>query len=467
MKITLSNHIEISAPEDIRKQLIDRYTFKNPKHTEAKSYGYSTYNIDRNICLVEQQDDILIAPMGVLEYLLQTFKCEIEDNRVTMPVDITFNGKLRSYQSEFVGNTEGHSIGMMVAATGSGKTVCGIALAAKLKQRSLVLVKNLDLAKQWIKAIKEFTGLDAGLIGGSKNEEGKEFTIGSVQTLIKMDLSKLQYGLILADEAHNLPAKQSYSVITSLNSKYKFGLSATPQRRDGLEFVMHGAVGRVVSKIQQAKLSGSVLPVSVSVFKMSFNAKVSSWTEFQNALIDNNERNKFIIDKAMRSCKKMGTIILCSQVRHCKILAQLCKDKGAEPLVLHGQLPVKQRASRRAKAPEASLIIGTLSLLSEGIDLPHLSSLIFASPVSASINRPTPSGTRLIQSIGRCRRPFPDKLKAYVLDIIDQHPFGKAAWNKRHTIYRCHPSLAGTQINWLNPTKSEHGLAGMFTNNEQ
>ena len=105
-------------------------------------------------------------------------------------------------------------------------------------------------------------------------------------------------------------------------------------------------------------------------------------------------------------------------------------------MILHGQLPTKTRAERMAKAPDARLIIGTLSLLSEGIDLPHLSALIFAAPVSASIDKDNPAATRLIQSIGRCRRPYKKKTTAYVLDIIDQCGFGVSAYTKRETIYQ-------------------------------
>ncbi len=114
----------------------------------------------------------------------------------------------------------------------------------------------------------------------------------------------------------------------------------------------------------------------------------------------------------------------------------MCNQVDVYPLVLHGQLPTKTRAERMVKAPEAHLIIGTLSLLSEGIDLPHLSALIFASPVSASIDRDNPAATRLIQSIGRIRRPYNNKTKAYVLDIIDQCGFGVSAFNKRMLIYQ-------------------------------
>ena len=85
---------------------------------------------------------------------------------------------------------------------------------------------------------------------------------------------------------------------------------------------------------------------------------------------------------------------------------------------------------------EGCLIIGTLSLLSEGIDLPHLSALIFAAPVSAVIDKENPAATRLIQSIGRCRRPYKNKTKAYVLDIVDGCGFGVSAFNKRMAIYQ-------------------------------
>lgn len=88
------------------------------------------------------------------------------------------------------------------------------------------------------------------------------------------------------------------------------------------------------------------------------------------------------------------------------------------------------------EAQNAQLIIGTLSLLSEGIDWPHIGAIIFATPVSAAVDKETPAATRLIQSIGRARRPFPGKSEAYVLDIVDNHPLGKTTYRKRHEIYQ-------------------------------
>lgn len=309
-------------------------------------------------------------------------------------------------------------------------------MASRLKQRTLILVKSKDLAKQWVEAIKQFTGLDAGLIGGGKQSEGEQFTLGLTQTLSKRELSPLHYGLVIADECHNLPANQAYTVMNGLNAKYKYGLSATPQRRDNLEFMIAGAIGPICSEINQDQLQGKVLPVHITTVEAPFNSEVESWTEFLNVLVDDEQRNKMIVDRATKSSKKVATIILCSQVRQCELLGVMCTENGVSPLVIHGQLPAKARAERMEKAQEAQLIIGTLSLLSEGVDLPHLTALIFASPVSASIDRDNPAATRLIQSIGRCRRPYKNKTTAYVLDIIDQCGFGVSTYNKRNTIYQ-------------------------------
>jgi superfamily II DNA or RNA helicase len=436
MKIKLSNHIEIETTEENEGLLIERFTFVNPKYQDALQFGRSTYGLDKQICLMKLVDNRLCAPIGALNYLLENFNPEVIDLRASVSAQIPFTGILRPYQEVFIDEAINAKGGQMVATTGSGKTVSGIAMASRLKQRTLILVKSKDLAEQWLNAIKQFTGLDAGLIGGGKNSEGEQFTIGLTQTLCKRDLSQLKYGFVIADECHNLPASQAYTVMNGLNCRYKYGLSATPQRRDNMEFMIHGAIGEIVSQIEPEALDGKVLPVCVSTIEMPFNAEVESWSEFLNVLVDDEQRNQIIVDRAIKTSKVMGTIILCSQVRHCELLGGMLNEFGVHPLVLHGQLPTKTRTERRAKAPEAQLIIGTLSLLSEGIDLPHLSALIFASPVSASVDRDSPAATRLIQSIGRIRRPYTNKTKAYVLDIIDQCGFGMSAFNKRTFIYQ-------------------------------
>lgn len=434
MKITLSNHIEITCIDSDTLETIEKHcTHQNPAYWEAKKQGRYCGDVDRFINLSERTENGLIVPIGLLDYLRGS---ELADNRNMHPVSIPFNGKLRDYQKQIVIDARKTKGGVIVAATGAGKTVSGIALAARLGQRSLILVKSRDLAKQWQESIKQYTGLDAGLIGGGKRTEGAEFTIGIVQTLVKRDCSELNYGLVIGDEIHNAPASQFYNVIGSINARYKFGLSATPQRRDSLEFMIFAAVGPICATVSTEQLTNKVLPVEVKSYSVPFDANVESWQEFISELIDNDSRNDFIV-RAAKHYQAAPIIILCSQVRHCEILTTLTREAGLSPLLIHGQLPAKERLERMEQAKTARLIIGTAQLLGEGIDLPQLEVLIFAVPMSAVIDKSgDPAATKLIQSIGRCRRPHPGKINALVIDIVDKCGFGVAAYKKRLHIYK-------------------------------
>jgi superfamily II DNA or RNA helicase len=313
----------------------------------------------------------------------------------------------------------------------------GIELASRLSQRCLILVKSKDLAEQWICAIKKFTGLDCGVIGGGKWLEGEQFTVATVQTLIKHEDS-LDYGLVLVDECHNVPAEQAYTVINRQAARYKFGLSATPQRRDNLEFMIHAALGPVVAEIKQSDVQGAVLPVVVETLYYPLQGNPQSWQEFNRLLADDAYRNQLIVNHAIRASRTTGTAILTSTIEHAEQLHQLINQHGQESLLLHGQLPAKVRAERMASAVSHQIIVGTLSLLSEGIDWPHVGAVVFAAPVSAEVKREAPAATRLLQSIGRARRPFPGKQYARIIDIIDRHPFGLSAGHKRAAIYKQH-----------------------------
>ncbi len=433
MIATLSNDIcltELSQAESIR--IKKALTFCNPKFAEAEQFNRSTRDIDYHIELFKSGGGQLVVPRGVALSFLGADS--VIDKRHTHPIKFETSIEPRPYQERVIRLALANDGGVIVAPTGSGKTTMGIELAARLGQRCLILVKSKDLAKQWQAAIKQFTGLDCGLIGGGKNTEGEQFTVGLVQSLVKLD-GALDYGLVICDECHNIPAAQAYKVINQQSAKYRYGLSATPQRRDNLEMMIHAALGDVIAEVEAHEVVGSVLPVSVTARHYNFQGNPESWSEFINMLADDPERNAMLIGSAIKSSRNVGTAVLTGTIAHAETLTSLAKEYGVNALLLHGQLSAKKRTERMASAPGAPLIIGTLSLLSEGIDWPHVGAIIFAAPVSAEVNRENPAATRLLQTIGRGRRPFPGKLKTVVLDIVDNCPFGKAAYRKRSEIY--------------------------------
>ena len=441
MKITLSNHARIETLQKVVGEIERKCTHPNPAFYEAHRMNRYTGNINREIVLSKWQlDGAVIVPTGMVDQIRREYPAaEIIDRWRTEPASIAFNGRLRPYQQHFVRDARLAGGGVMVAATGAGKTISAINLASQLAQRTLVLVKSKDLAHQWRDAIQQFTGLTAGMIGGGKDTEGEQFTIATVQTLIRRDLSQLHYGMVIADECHNAPADQFYRVVTGLDARYKFGLSATPQRRDSLEFMIHAALGPVVSEIKPEQIGGKVLPVEIEMVELPWDHHPpESWQEFIDTIANDQDRNRTILNyfAYYRIRRDGGFIILAQTVNHCEMLAQMAQEAGLDPLLIHGQLNTKTRVERMAAAPTSQLIIGTTSLLSEGIDWPHLETLIFATPLSAVIEKDgQPAATKLIQSIGRCRRPYPGKTCAYVVDLVDRCAFGYATAKKRRTIY--------------------------------
>ncbi|MGZ8927655.1 MAG: DEAD/DEAH box helicase [Methylobacter sp.] len=436
MRAIIRDRIYLSELSHEQSRLIKKQlTFNNPKFHEAIKFGRGAYGIERNVKLFEEVGSRLIIPRGVSLEPLGLMPDEIEDKRHVHPVTIETSIEPRGYQERTIRLAIKSGGGVIVAPTGAGNTTMGIELASHLNQRCLVLVKSLDLARQWQTAIKRFTGLDCGLIGDGKWQEGEQFTVVTAQTLVKHPES-LDYGMVIVDECHNAPAEQSYLVINRQAAKYRYGLSATPQRRDNLEMMIHAAFGPIVAEIDQNEVNGAVLPVTVSTMEYGFQGNPDSWQSFINQLAEDPKRNQLIVSRAIRSSQTIGTAVSTGTVKHSERLHGMMASLGINALILHGQLPKKTRSERMAVAADHRLIIGTLSLLSEGIDWPHVGAVIFASPVSAAVDKTTPAATRLIQSIGRARRLYPGKDRAHVLDIVDTHPFGKASFKKRSVIYK-------------------------------
>jgi len=335
MKIEIKNQLRIEAPRKVLVVIERNCTYRNPKYQEAVSMNRSTRNIPSQLCLGKRMDNALLIPTGLLPDILATYpEAEIIDQRSSRPATIPFKATLRPYQAEFVTKAYHGDGGVMVAATGAGKTVSAIALASWLKQRCLILVKSKDLAEQWRDAIRQFTGLEAGLIGGGRSDDGEQFTIALVQTLVKRNPSALDYGLVIADECHNAPASQFYQVITNLNARYKFGLSATPQRRDNPEFMIHAAFRPIVAEVKPEQLDGKVLPVTVYPLRLPFDAVVNDWNCFINALIDDDSRNQRIIQQVGKM-KTKNVIILTAQVRHAEILTTIAIQACFSPLLIN------------------------------------------------------------------------------------------------------------------------------------
>ena len=147
----------------------------------------------------------------------------------------------------------------IIADCGFGKTVTSIELALLLKRRCLILCNRDVLMKQWIESIQKFTkSTNIGYILGSDLSKGPDgtsrpnekqmasflnayFTVGSIETFSEGRISKdilKSFGTVIVDEMHHIAAQSLVHVMPMFATQFIIGLTATPNRSDGLEHVL-------------------------------------------------------------------------------------------------------------------------------------------------------------------------------------------------------------------------------------
>jgi superfamily II DNA or RNA helicase len=407
-----STLVKDAAPHFIM-QLKNLLTFENPKWLSAKRHGTFVGNIPQWLYYYKAKDNSVIVPKGMTGYVLKMLDYPTEqiiDQTTAIPIEIEFTGKLRDYQEDVVKDMMNRRYGIVEAATGSGKTVMGIAYAAKRKLTTLVVVHNKELLNQWVDRFSEFTTLnkkDIGIIGNGKFEV-KDVTIGIINSISKsLDVLKDKFSLVIYDECHRAIGSTWVNTINSMQSKYHIGLSATPYRSDGagMTKALFRIVGPMIHKVDRNMLekTGAVLTPRIiripTRFTYNFN---KDYAQMLNRLSNNEQRNILIANHIIEEFKtyKEPIMVVSDRVSHCDLLKELLMNEaGITPVVLSGKVPKAKRvqAVEDMKAGKYNTLIATVSLLGEGFDAPDLNSVFLTTPVKFQ--------GRTIQTIGRIIRP--------------------------------------------------------------
>ena len=285
-------------------------TIPNPKHKAAMKYGGYGYTslpselyYYRNV-VVDGKKGIQV-PVGFDVTGKGAFFDEIDDCRINREVNYPkFRLKLRDdqyeaykafdsandfyddYEYTLLGQ-EAYIIpaGLIQMPTGAGKSILGLYIAAMFRQKTLVLVHKNDLLSGWEQDIEQCFGgeVKTGLIQGKTKRISDHITLAMVQTLSRWGESDLEslsdeFGLVIIDEAHHIGAS-SYDLVSKFNAYYKLGLTATPERSDGLTPIMGFYLGDFAFKYQHKKKDKNILPVEVIHRQSSFDMSILFWTK--------------------------------------------------------------------------------------------------------------------------------------------------------------------------------------------
>ena len=410
------------------------------------------------------------APLLVPRYwALERFGPPSQDSRKP-PVScgsLNFVGKLRERQPEAfaagVKAFEEHGGGVLSLAPGQGKTCMALAFAAHLKLRTLIVVHKEFLANQWRDRIQQFCpGATIGRIQQGICDTDKDFVIAMIQTLCSRGEDALpsrtfdQFGFLIVDEAHHIGAAAFSQAMFRFCPKYTLGLTATPERKDGLTRILYWFLGPEFFRVQrenQKTTRVEVIPYKDPAFKES--PPVTRFGKINMAqmvtdVTDLPRRNEFIIKTARKAAEGGRRVLILSDRReHCQFLMT---NFGTE---LSGLYYGGLKEAQLDESSRKRIIIGTFAMAQEGLDIPVLDTIILASPKSD-----------ITQAIGRIMRETPGKLNnPLIYDIVDHWSVFHSMARKRMTIYKA----SGFEIAGATPEEKPVEVFGkgkcMFTDN--
>ena len=178
------------------------------------------------------------------------------EQALDLPLRLTV--RPRPYQRDAVRQwLEAEGRGVVVLPTGAGKTIVAMMAMEAIGARTLVVVPTIELLRQWRVGLTEQLGVPAesvGVIGGGSHEL-RAITIITYQSAVSPARSLPDFGLVIFDEVHHLPAASYRRIPRKVGAPYILGLSATTERMDGRERDLEELAGPEVYRKLPAELA--------------------------------------------------------------------------------------------------------------------------------------------------------------------------------------------------------------------
>lgn len=442
MKLIISNNIRIQNPTaKIKEYCSKNLVLNNPDYIIAQRLGHYVGKMPQFLKLYSKDANDLILPFGTLqnvwkiarnsEYELKFNPCRL--NKMQGSIN------LYNYQKQALNELILKKNGVLEAPCGSGKTMIGLQLIKELGFKALWLTHTEKLLEQSkTRCESNFKG-DFGTITKGEVNIGNDITFATVQTMSKLDpeIYKNAFDIVIVDECHHCvgsPTKvmQFYKVVSNCNCRYKYGMSATLTRSDGMINSLYSIIGDLIYSIKKEDVGDKTIkavhiPVNIDLDynEMDYlNADGTlNYCNLINMLSTNKERNEIICSKVFDNFTKgRKQIILCERLSQVDYLAKEIK-KFCKVSILTGKIQKKDREY------DADVIVTTFKLSKEGLDIPELDCLHLA-----MIQK---DKSTVLQSVGRIERNVQDKKQPICFDYVDTKiSYCISAFKKRKRILK-------------------------------
>lgn len=325
---------------------------------------------------------------------------------------------------------DGEQKAIIISATGTGKTILSaLDVRAAAPNRLLFVVHREQILDRTIEAFHEVLGgsrSDYGKLTGSSKESRCRYLFATVQTLsqprVLADFGHDDFDYIIIDEAHRSGAPSYGRVLDHFNPAFLLGMTATPERGDGMNiYELYDFNVPYEIRLQHALEADMVSPFHYyGVADVTYAAESEPSTDL--SVVISPER----VDHVVQAIKTYGQagpeprgLIFCGRKTEARALSTALnsrelRGRRLRTLALTGDdsIEVREHAVAQLETGELDYIL-TVDVFNEGVDIPTINQIVML--------RQTQSAIVFVQQLGRGLRKAPGKDYVVVIDFIGNY----------------------------------------------
>lgn len=324
---------------------------------------------------------------------------------------------------------------LIVAATGTGKTVIAALDYKRLQttpahQPSLLFIAHRkEILEQALRTYRDVLkdGSFGELFVGGYRPTRRKHVFASIQSIAQADeleqWAKDHFDIVVIDEFHHAEAATYRRVLDHFEPRELLGLTATPERADGVDVAATFFEGRIASELRLWDALGADLLVPFHYFGIADGVDLRG-VRFSRGRYDLGELNRVYTGNDARAAKvlaavqdkvtdpaQMRALGFCVSVDHAHYMARVFNAAGLPALALSGESQPEERREGLEKLRRGELTcLFAVDLFNEGLDIPMVDTVLML--------RPTQSATIFLQQLGRGLRRSDDKAVLTVLDFV-------------------------------------------------
>lgn len=328
-------------------------------------------------------------------------------------------GAIRAVGNVFSPTGEPGSGALLEAGCGLGKTFCAIEIARRHGRRTAVVVHKGDLQDQFVERVRQYCPTaTVGVVRRDTIETENDFVVFMAQSIVAGKYGPevfAPFGLVIIDECHHWVAATLSTTLSKFPARCVLGLTATPDRKDGLGYALPYFFGPTAVKMSR---TGEIVHVRIVPVRRGKAREVIGrngrpiLATTVTMMCEDEARNKRIVEDVV-ALRKAGRhiIVMGERRKHLVLLQGLLREALDCPVGLYVGETTKKGIARREAEKDSPVLLATTRMAEEGMDVPRLDCLMLVTPKS-----------NITQAVGRIQRRHKDKTEApLIVDYYDTY----------------------------------------------